>query len=119
MLARIWPILRQRCPRCCRGPVFRGLMSMRERCPTCDYKFEREPGYFFGAIYASYFFGLVSTFYWLPMLLAGVSPIWVIGIPLVHLVLQTPLTFRYARVAWMHVDYHYDEDKSEKPFGLT
>ena len=94
-------------------------MAMRERCTVCDFRFERGPGYFVGAMYASYFFGLVSTAYWLPMLLAGVSPLWVIGVPLAHLVVQSPISFRYARVIWMHVDYHFDEDKSEKPFGLT
>jgi hypothetical protein len=56
--------------------VFHGLMSMYERCPNCDHKFEREAGYFYGAMYASYGFGFLTTFYWLPMLLAGVSPLW-------------------------------------------
>ena len=28
---------------------------MSKRCPACGLKFEREPGYFFGAMYVSYF----------------------------------------------------------------
>jgi hypothetical protein len=27
---------------------------MNERCDACDYKFDREPGYFLGAMYISY-----------------------------------------------------------------
>jgi len=27
---------------------------MRERCPACDLKFEREEGYFLGAMYIGY-----------------------------------------------------------------
>ena len=51
-------ILQQRCPRCRRGKVFRysvfrGFPKMHERCPVCDLKFEREPGYFLGAMYIS------------------------------------------------------------------
>lgn len=103
-----WAILRQRCPRCRRGPVFHGLMSMHERCSPCGLEFEREPGYFLGAMYASYAFGLLTTAYWLPMLLIGVSPLWVIGIPTVHLVLQVPLSFRYSRVAWLYIDHGFD-----------
>ena len=44
-------ILRQRCPRCFTGQVFRGLIDMNERCPVCDLEFEREPGYFTGAMF--------------------------------------------------------------------
>src|SRR5207248_3419030 len=52
-------ILRQRCPRCRKGAIyrcslFRGWLSMFERCPVCDLKFEREQGYFVGAMYVSY-----------------------------------------------------------------
>jgi len=33
--------LMARCPRCGKGPLFRGLLTLRERCDTChlDYKF--------------------------------------------------------------------------------
>ena len=32
---------------------------MFERCPVCDLRFEREPGYFMGAMYISYVLGLL------------------------------------------------------------
>jgi uncharacterized protein (DUF983 family) len=52
-------ILRQMCPRCRAAKIFRksiftGFPRMQERCPNCDLKFEREPGYFLGAMYISY-----------------------------------------------------------------
>src|SRR3954467_1228327 len=50
---RIGAMLRMRCPRCLRGKLFRGLFDMWERCPQCGFVFEREPGYFTGAMYAS------------------------------------------------------------------
>jgi len=33
--------IRARCPRCGKGPVFKGYLSLRESCPECglDYKF--------------------------------------------------------------------------------
>src|SRR5260370_23377431 len=55
-------ILQQRCPRCRMGrifrySIFRGFPSMQERCAVCDLKFDREPGYFLGAMYISYGLG--------------------------------------------------------------
>ena len=107
-----WSVIRQRCPRCRRGAVFHGLMSMHERCSVCDLKFEREPGYFYGAMYASYFLGLVTTAYWLPLLLLGYPPLVVIGLPAIQLILQIPLSFRYSRIIWLHVDHHFDPELS-------
>ena len=40
-----------RCPRCGRSPLFTGLVRMVPRCPVCGLDFERETGYFIGAIY--------------------------------------------------------------------
>ena len=63
-LSTVGDILRQRCPRCRMGSIFRysifrGFPKMHERCPVCDLKFDREPGYFLGAMYISYALGLV------------------------------------------------------------
>src|SRR5467141_3276343 len=52
-------IVQQLCPRCSMGKIFRysifrGFPKMNERCAICDLKFEREEGYFLGAMYISY-----------------------------------------------------------------
>jgi uncharacterized protein (DUF983 family) len=39
----------KKCPRCGSGGIFHGWFHMEERCPTCGYLFEREPGFFVGA----------------------------------------------------------------------
>src|SRR6266446_10360302 len=57
-------ILQQRCPRCRIGrifqfSIFRGFPKMCERCSICDLKFEREPGYFLGAMYFSFAMGVL------------------------------------------------------------
>src|SRR5207244_3717352 len=46
--------LRLLCPRCGRAPLFRGFFTMHERCGVCGLVFEREQGYFVGAIYVNY-----------------------------------------------------------------
>lgn len=42
--------LRQRCPVCGRGKIFKGWIKTYERCPVCNFVYEREPGYYTGAI---------------------------------------------------------------------
>src|SRR5690349_373196 len=56
-------ILRHQCPRCRIGRIFRsniywGFPKMHDRCPACDLRFDREPGYFLGAMYISYGLGI-------------------------------------------------------------
>ncbi len=41
--------LRRRCPRC-GGEAFDSYFRLREHCPQCGLKFEREPGYWVGAV---------------------------------------------------------------------
>jgi uncharacterized protein (DUF983 family) len=105
---RLWALLLQRCPRCLRGRVFVGLMTMLDHCPVCGHKYEREQGYFLGAYYASYFLSipllglitlLISVF-----LLPTWDPVYVVFVALVPYIFLTPLVFRYARLIWMHMD---------------
>lgn len=111
----LWAILRQRCPRCRKGKMFKGLFAMHERCPVCGMLFLREYGYFYGAMYASYTFGVISTIYWIPLLFLGVTPWLVIGLPVAQLIVQVPLSFRYSRVIWLHLDYHFDPEPWQEP----
>src|SRR5262245_12611962 len=43
-----------RCPSCGRTRLFAGWFRMREACAACGLRYEREPGYFVGAIYVNY-----------------------------------------------------------------
>ena len=49
-----------KCPRCRVGKVFKGstyslrIQKMNDHCPHCGLKFEREPGYFYAAMFISY-----------------------------------------------------------------
>jgi uncharacterized protein (DUF983 family) len=102
-------VLRQRCPRCFRGPIFRRLLLIHRQCPVCGLKFEREPGYFTGAMYVSYGIGILTTAaVYITLLVLGQS-LWLIGaILLAQVVVQMPVVFQYSRVIWLHVDYGFD-----------
>ena len=83
---------------------------MHPLCPSCQLKYEREPGYFVGAMYFSY--GLALALYGplavVLMALGGFSAnqcLLTIGVTLPFL---SPLLFRYSRVLWMHFDQLWD-----------
>jgi uncharacterized protein (DUF983 family) len=101
--------LRQRCPRCGEGKVYRRFVSMHAACPACGLRFEREPGYFTGAMYASYALGIVLTLpVWVPLLLAG-APVWLIAAATaLEIAILFPLLFRYSRVLWMQLDFAFN-----------
>jgi uncharacterized protein (DUF983 family) len=54
MLSLLGRGLRLKCPRCGAGALYERPFRMRRNCAHCDLKFEREPGYFVGAIYINY-----------------------------------------------------------------
>jgi hypothetical protein len=58
---RFTALVQQRRPRCLQGQAFARLFSMRAQCPACGLLFEREPGYFTGAMYLSYGLALITT----------------------------------------------------------
>lgn len=54
-----WGVMMRRavhrtCPRCGGGDVFLTRWSLRDRCPTCGYRFEREPGFRLGAWFINF-----------------------------------------------------------------
>ncbi len=111
-------ILRQRCPRCRAGnifrySIFRGFPKMHERCPVCDLKFEREPGYFLGAMYVSYGLGIVIVAI-MAALLWSVTDWWITKDTLWAVVLFLPLAptiTLLARVLWIYLDQTIDPER--------
>jgi uncharacterized protein (DUF983 family) len=101
-------MLFQRCPVCRRGQVFSGQFAMHERCPCCDLKFEREQGYFMGAMYVSYPLSvpILGLLIWIGyILLPSVRIEFVIGLALLAYLPFVPAVFRYSRVLWMFFDH--------------
>ena len=64
----LWAIVQQRCPRCRIGRIFRGTFAMNDPCPRCGLLFQREEGYFLGAMYFSYAISLAIL---VPLLFAA------------------------------------------------
>ncbi len=115
---RVISALLLRCPRCCQGSVWSRPFHMRERCLVCGLRFEREYGYFTGAMYASYFIGVFATLpVWMFMLLTGYRLIPILVVANGMIIIVTPISFHYSRVFWMHIDCYFNPKTFERNPG--
>ncbi len=110
-------MLRGLCPRCRQGLIFPGsfllgLGRMRDSCPCCGLKFEREQGYFLGAMMISYLLAVpvmgafLLLFWWLTK--------WsfeaLILVSLLALLPFVPTLNRFSRVLWIYFDRKIDPE---------
>jgi len=105
LMAKILGIFRQRCPRCLEGQVFESTWKTHQTCPKCNLIFEREPGYFTGAMYLSYGMAVFAALpAWGLMLFLEIPGVWTMPILAVLLIMISPLLFRYSRIIWLYID---------------
>ena len=94
---------------------------MNEHCPHCDFKFEREPGYFYVAMFVSYAFNVAE-------IIAGCVAANVLGLALVEenlwyyigvltlvTIIFAPFNYRYSRMVllyWLSPGLNYDPKRA-------
>ena len=108
-------VLGLRCPRCGRSALFTGLVRMAPRCEVCGLVFERETGYFIGAIYINYGLtvGLALVGYFLLEAWLAPSPGWQAGVWGTFAVLFPLWSFRYSKALWLALDHLVDPTGGE------
>lgn len=113
-----------KCPRCRKGDMFEGPIlsfkskKMRPTCPHCGLKFEKEPGYFYVAMYVSYVFvvaqmitACVATY-----ILTGNddSPWLYLAVSVGAVIALAPFNYRYSRIVllyWLTPQFKFRPDK--------
>ena len=119
------PFLELKCPHCHTGDIFvhrtfsLRFMKMHERCPACGFKFEIEPGFFWGSMYISYFISifiaLIVGFFTYFILHNPDAWIYLAVIAGVLAILSPPV-FRYSRCIMLYLfgSTSYDADAVRK-----
>ena len=101
-----------KCPRCRKGAMFpyspynlAKFHKMNADCPECGLHFEREPGFFFGAMYISYAFSVaIFVTVGVALTVLGDYPLYVYLAGIVgSVIVLLPLSFRYSRILFLHV----------------
>ncbi|MCT1524524.1 MULTISPECIES: DUF983 domain-containing protein [Sphingobacterium] len=110
-----------KCPRCRTGNMFKGpLLSfksakMNVKCPACDLKFEKEPGYFYVAMYISYAMSvaeLVASCVATYLITGNMESPWLyVIVALAATLIFAPFNNRYSRIIllyWMTPQFKFN-----------
>ena len=105
-------VFQEKCPKCVIGHVFKQNVSllklpiMNEECENCKYHFDREPGYFLGAMYISYglaIFQGIITFFLLHLLFPNLSTTWLSISVIAVIALCGRKNYKLSRVIYIHI----------------
>jgi uncharacterized protein (DUF983 family) len=104
--------VRLRCPRCGEGPLFTGWFTMPARCSFCGIAFEREQGYFVGAIYVNYAVtvGIAVLGYLVLWTRTTISNAAQLALWIPFVVVFPLWFFRYSRSLWLALAYLFDPE---------
>jgi len=112
--------LANKCPRCHKGDIFvsgnsynlKLFSRMHEKCSYCGLEYEREPGFFYGAMYVSY--GLMSGIF---IVLFVADSLWfhlptpvLLSLVVGSMLILFPVAFRWARIIWLNFFVRYDKE---------
>jgi uncharacterized protein (DUF983 family) len=109
----------RRCPRCGAKGVFANWAAMKEFCPTCGFKFEREPGYWVGALIINM---AMALFVFLVTMVGGMALFWpdvpwnALSAAVIGVMLVVPVAFYpWSKSIWMAIElsYHKLEEKEQ------
>jgi uncharacterized protein (DUF983 family) len=113
-----------KCPRCRQGNVFSNSMyglksqTMHDRCPHCNLKFEREPGYFYVSMFVSYAMNVAEmvTIAILTYFITGnlENPFLYMAVIFPFVFILAPFNYRYSRIIllyWLTPGLNYDPNK--------
>ena len=105
------PITTGKCPKCEKGEIFANtgniflmrIPKMHTHCSECGYAFEKEPGYFLGAMYVSYALTVIEmlTLFFLTIWLV---PLWAFFMIIFGgLLLFSFFNYRVSRIIWIRL----------------
>jgi uncharacterized protein (DUF983 family) len=109
--------LRLRCPRCGLGSLYEKPFRMRFACAHCGLKFEREQGYFVGAIYINYAATVliaVPGFFILDVF-TGITINQQLALWIPFTVIFPLVFFHHSRSLWLMLDHWLNPDRGLYP----
>lgn len=108
----IMNILTEKCPNCGQAHVYEKKKSlfqfpvMKKECEVCHYRFDREPGYFLGAMYLSYGLAVLQgiitfliCYFFFPNLPTIAIPFAIMGV----ILLFSIKNYKLSRIIYIHI----------------
>ncbi|MEA2498420.1 MAG: hypothetical protein QOH26_825 [Actinomycetota bacterium] len=103
--------LLKRCPRCGRPKIFKSFFELPPNCPHCGYQFEREEGYWTGAMIVN----IGACMAWFAVLFVGTIIVtlpdveWVplLGVALFTMGILPIVFYPHSKTIWMAFDLYW------------
>ena len=111
-------ILNNKCPNCHNGNIFKHSLlhfnfsfpKMNHKCDVCGTKFEKEPGFFFGAMFVSYGIGVAEALltYFIASLFFDTNfDLRTIPIIAIVIIILTRFNIKLSRIVWIYIFKNY------------
>lgn len=120
----IYSTIANKCPRCHKGRIFEKNnpytfdkpLLMHDSCSECDLRYEREPGFFYGAMYVSYAMmsGIFITWFISDLLWLHMEALTLAVSVMLNILIAFPIVYRSARIVWLNFFIRYDKDALNK-----
>jgi len=105
-------IFHAKCPQCRKGDMFKHkwwqlskFVKFYQICTVCNLRFDREPGFFHGAMYISYAMSVAMvTNAWFILYFVFDDPVFEVYIAVIIVlnIVLLPIFFRYSRVLYIY-----------------
>lgn len=111
-MSKLKAVINGKCPRCRKGDIFEQkalnlskFHKMYANCPNCGLKYEREPGFFVGAMYVNYAFTVaIIVAAAIALNVFDAYNIYSFFISVIGtIILLLPYLFRYSRILYLHL----------------
>lgn len=108
---RFKALAKSKCPNCHEGEIYEKKRlfwfgKIHESCPSCGHKFEKEPGFFMGAMYVSYGLAIaecVATFVLVQLFFEQFLDTRMVPIMLAVILVTSGFNYSFSRVLWMYM----------------
>lgn len=122
--SRLYSIFKMKCPRCQEGDFFishpydlKNVGKTHEHCPSCGLKYEKEVGFYYGAMYVSYALGValfVTCWTTFNLFFPNANIFLEIFIISALSVFLSPYLYALSKIIWANFFFHYDSKAIEQ-----
>jgi uncharacterized protein (DUF983 family) len=121
--SKLYSIFKMKCPQCQEGDFFVShpydlskIGDIHHHCSHCGLKFEKEPGFFYGAMYVAYALGValfVTLWTSFNLFLPAASVYTQIWVIVSMTIVLSPYLYSLSKIIWSNMFVSYKSDSKD------
>lgn len=120
----LFSIFKFKCPKCHEGDFLvshpydlKKAGDIHHHCSVCGFKYEKEPGFYYGAMYVAYALAValfVTLWVSFNLFFKNVSIGWQIGSIILATVVLAPYLYALSKIIWANFFFKYDKNAIDR-----